>query len=222
MAAHRDDAEASVLEDRITLFDKEDQRSKDSLKEVSLPPASEIVIADNRRKEVADAIAAAVSEYVDGISNPSKHRKEIELISRTSQEDIGRVREGISLSAPAKWLKYIIPDACSVLDYIDSKKNLFIMDEMTDAVSRLRAYGAEYTIRCRESFEKGIAPKSAMAALHDTGAILKQVDSMPGGVSFSSSVIRVSRKRIKRLYRASLRRSTGAGTRNWRILLSLL
>ena len=171
--------------DRITLFDKEDQRSKDSLKEVSLPPASEIVIADNRRKEVADAIAAAVSEYVDGISNPSKHRKEIELISRTSQEDIGRVREGISLSAPAKWLKYIIPDACSVLDYIDSKKNLFIMDEMTDAVSRLRAYGAEYTIRCRESFEKGIAPKSAMAALHDTGAILKQVDSMPGGVSFS-------------------------------------
>ena len=171
--------------DRITLFDKEDQRSKDSLKEVSIPPASEIIIAENKRKEVADRIAETVKDYVDGINNPSKHRKEIELITRTSQDDIGRVKEGISLSAPAKWLNLIISEAYSVLDYIDPKKDLFIMDEMTDAVSRLRAYGAEYTIRCRESFEKGIAPKSSMAALHDTNLILKQIDDMPGGISFS-------------------------------------
>lgn len=171
--------------DQIKVFDMEDQRSTDSLKKIVINPSTEIFISENRREQIADKIVHQAETEISQMVHTRNTAKVSELLKRTATEDAEKVRTGRSLVSYAKWLNIILPEYSSILDYVDDEQNVLFVDELTDIVARMKAYGAEYTIRCQESFEIGIAPKSAVSALLDFNDVMKNLDEISGKISMS-------------------------------------
>ena len=161
--------------DQIKTFDADSQRSLEEMRETVICPASEFVIREDERDQIADTIEAVAKENTDRMAHTASAIKVARLLSSTAHKDADMIRNGIRVTGFAKWLSCAFPECADVLDYIGDDSVIFI-SELTDCDARIKAYASEYALRCQEFFEVGMAPSSARNAVFEKSDIFKKIN----------------------------------------------
>ncbi len=173
--------------EKIKSFDRETQRSVETLDSVRIVPSGIFAFTD--KKEAEDAASKITARAEEDIShmkgNTSESRKAAELLTRTAEADAMKITAGTEPSGIARWIGVILKDPACVLDYLDYSENMFFADEMIDIDARMNGYAGEYAQRCQESFMIGMAPTCAPSAMHNLSNIMKRIDGIEDAVTTS-------------------------------------
>lgn len=161
--------------DQLKTFDINTQRSVDSLKKAAICPAEELTIDKNLRDGLARAMELAAADDINDM-NASSQKTIAELLYRTTQGDAESMRNGMRISGIARWLRIIIKEPESILDYIDKTLCRIFVDEMSECRSRMDGYLAEFTSRCNNAFELGSAPKCSYDSVWSIPDAMKKLD----------------------------------------------
>lgn len=147
--------------DAIKKMDINSQRSIEMLKEVSLCPAREILIPQQRRRDIAEAI-----------------RKEKTTEATAMQRrDAQKIEEGISFSGLDRYISLIYPDAQSILDYLPQAGTFIAVDELLRVRNRMDAYLADFYERFKVLLSKGGILPCSEDILYKGVDILRKLDT---------------------------------------------
>ena len=89
--------------DSISLFETDSQRRTDSLDEISITPAREVLISD-------EALVALIEKHISGNRIKGDALKNL-------QDDINKLNDGIRLSSADKYMPLIYPESASIFSY---------------------------------------------------------------------------------------------------------
>ena len=109
------------------------------------------------RGRIADEMMHAAAPDINKM-NASSNRTTGELLERNSKADADAIRQGMKISAAARWIGVFSKDPKSVLDYIDPTKMIFFVDELAEGRSRIDGYMADFAGRIKSAYELGQAP----------------------------------------------------------------
>ncbi|MCR5805060.1 MAG: transcription-repair coupling factor [Clostridia bacterium] len=170
--------------DQIKYFDLDSQRSTEQLKKVTIMPAREIIITDERRVAVIKAINGSASEDVKKMKGEAKNVASTNLL-RLAESDTEVIREGRRLAGIEKWISAVLPEYDNILDYVDLKRCTLFVDELFEIRSRADSYMAEYMSRCKAAFETGTCGRMAFDSAIPIPEMMKAIDSHGGLYSLS-------------------------------------
>ncbi|MBQ4270757.1 MAG: transcription-repair coupling factor [Clostridiales bacterium] len=146
--------------DQIKTFDPDSQRSVDSVRRAEVYPACEVVVEKKDRAALAKKMQLSAADDINKM-NASSERKTAEHLHRIASEDADLMREGMRISAIARWLPLIIEKPDNILDYVDRKKCDIYINELGECRQRMDGYLADYYARFKTQFETGGTPKCA-------------------------------------------------------------
>ena len=159
--------------DSIRIFDLESQRSIEQLEEVSIYPASEIVLTKEQRKEGAKRIRREARASVENLQRQMR-TEEAHRLEGIVQELVEGIEEGWKVSGLDACLSYFCGEMVSFLDYFKGKDSMVILDEPP----RLRERGGAVETEFRESMshrlEKGYLLPGQTDLLYSVKELLAQ------------------------------------------------
>ncbi|WP_430789383.1 transcription-repair coupling factor [Virgibacillus flavescens] len=112
--------------DSIRYFDAETQRSLDKKKEVTIGPATELLLTDEDILSGANRIEAALADTL----KKTKENDAKETLSQTLNYDLERLKNLEHFQEMYKYIGFLYEKPASLLDYIP-KNGLIILDEMS-------------------------------------------------------------------------------------------
>lgn len=111
--------------DSIRYFDVDTQRSLDTLQEVTILPATEMILRADALQAGADRLEQAYAQTMSTYTTPEQQERLQESVAR----DIERMREGEHFPGIYKYAGFLYDDPASLLDYVP-ENGLIILDEM--------------------------------------------------------------------------------------------
>ena len=170
--------------DQLKTFNPDDQRSIEGLKKVVICPAFLYTFTEEQRNKISsDMIHAAASDI--NKMNANSQRSVGEILERYSQADSEAIRQGMRISALARWIGVINPSAHSVLEYINPNRMMLFVDEFSEARSRIDGYNADFATRIKSAYELGQAPSCAYDSVFKIPDAMKALDSHAGTVTLA-------------------------------------
>lgn len=170
--------------DQLKTFNPDDQRSIEGLKKVVICPAFLYTFTEEQRNKISsDMIDAAASDI--NKMNANSQRSVGEILERYSQADSEAIRQGMRISALARWIGVINPSAHSVLEYINPNRMMLFVDEFSEARSRIDGYNADFATRIKSAYELGQAPSCAYDSVFKIPDAMKALDSHAGTVTLA-------------------------------------
>ena len=157
--------------DAIKDFDLETQRSLQMKQSAVIPPAHEIILYEENRKQLCDLL--------DQLSRPSRYaarageqgQQTLDNLIQLVKRDCERLRDKVMFAGLDRWLHQIYPEAASVLDFAENAGYTLFVDEFQRVRSRLDAAQAEFRERYILMLEKGqLAPESDQIVFRGTDA----------------------------------------------------
>ncbi|WP_173918010.1 transcription-repair coupling factor [Halobacillus sp. Marseille-Q1614] len=112
--------------DSIRTFDSETQRSHEKLKEVSIGPATELLLTSEDFSRAADKLEGALSESLKKLSKSEAK----ETLNAHIERDIDRLRDAERFQELYKYIGYFYEEPVSLLDYLP-ENGLMVLDEMS-------------------------------------------------------------------------------------------
>lgn len=132
--------------DAIKIYDLENQRTRETVRSIIIPPAREVIIDDQARPGIAAAIKEA-AELTEG--------REPAALSRLIANDAQRIEERFNFPGTDRWLPLIYPRADSIIDYVLAAGQQIFLDEPRRFSNRLDAAQAELQARISTMLLKG-------------------------------------------------------------------
>ena len=139
--------------DSIRSFDAESQRSIENLEEITIYPASELILTE-------DTIARGVKAIKkEAKAQSTKFRdkmmtEEAARIRRAAEEICDRIGEGEILQGAEQYLHYFYPETVSFLEYLPENSRIFL-DEPNRIIECADALEAEFQESVSHRLEKG-------------------------------------------------------------------
>ncbi|MBP1565273.1 MAG: transcription-repair coupling factor [Oscillospiraceae bacterium] len=131
--------------DSISYFDIETQRRTDSLKEIKIVPAREVLFdSDELCEKIEKLTKSSRGKYAD-------------VFKENSQSDIAKLKSGILIENADKYINLIYPEKPSLFDYIDG--NIYI-SELSHIVNREKGIKAQYNEDIKLLLEEGMICRS--------------------------------------------------------------
>ncbi len=170
--------------DQLKTFNPDDQRSVEGMKKAVICPAFIYTFSAKDRGRIADEMIRAAAPDINKM-NASSNRAGAELLERNSKADADAIRQGMKISAAARWIGVFSKDPKSVLDYIDPTKMIFFVDELAEGRSRIDGYMADFAGRIKSAYELGQAPSCSYDSVFRIPDAMKSVDSFGGVITLS-------------------------------------
>ncbi|MCR5060345.1 MAG: transcription-repair coupling factor [Saccharofermentans sp.] len=161
--------------DQIKIFDPDTQRSSDSIKTVTICPATEFFIAEDEREYAAEQIMNQAETEISRMSGKGEAVKVARLLRENARKDSEAIKQGMRVTGFAKWISCAVKYTCSILDYPFTDSVLFL-SELSETDKRMGMYQAEYALRCQNSSEVGMAPFSARNSVFEKSNIMRRLD----------------------------------------------
>ncbi|WP_100011840.1 transcription-repair coupling factor [Lentibacillus sediminis] len=112
--------------DSIRYFDAESQRSLDKLTEITIGPATELLLTDSDMTAAAGRLEDALAKSLKKMKNSTSK----ETLVETIEADISRMKNLERFQEMYKYIGYLYQNPASLLDYLPSD-GLVIFDEMS-------------------------------------------------------------------------------------------
>lgn len=112
--------------DSIRYFDAESQRSLDRLDEVSIGPASELLLTDEDLLKTSEQLEEALATTLRKMNKPEAKEQLVEVI----EHDISRFKQLERFQEMYKYIGYLYTNPASLLDYLPNN-GLVFFDEMS-------------------------------------------------------------------------------------------
>ncbi|MFD1417063.1 transcription-repair coupling factor [Oceanobacillus jeddahense] len=112
--------------DSIRYFDAESQRSLDKVAEITIDPATELLIDEQEMVKAAERIEEALSDTLKKVKKPDDKEELVEVI----EQDIDQFKQLNRFQGMYKYIGYIYDEPASLLDYLPPNGVVFF-DEMS-------------------------------------------------------------------------------------------
>lgn len=184
--------------DSIRSFDVESQRSIESVEELVIFPASELLI---ERERLGDAIAAIRKEG-EQVRKQFIDRKEREAANRIRamvDETVERLQEELSLTGLESFFHYFYNQGVSLLDYLPAEQTMMFLDEP----ERLKERGDEVEFEFRESMSHRLESGYVLPGQTNILRSMKEVSARlerPNTLALTSLEQRISMLKIQKAY----------------------
>lgn len=139
--------------DSIRSFDAESQRSIENLEEITLYPASELILTE----KVMERGLKAIRKEAKTVSMKFREQmltEEGARVRRTAEEICEQIEAGDNFQGAEQYLNYFYPETVSFLDYLPEGSRIFI-DEPNRLVECADALLAEFRESTTHRLEKG-------------------------------------------------------------------
>ncbi|MCR4956422.1 MAG: transcription-repair coupling factor [Lachnospiraceae bacterium] len=150
--------------DSIRSFDVESQRSIETLEQVVIYPAREMILSNDRAEKGLKSIKK------DGKAISEKFRKEFKteesyrVKSMVESLEEG-IKNGTQLIGAESYLTYFYEETGTFLDYFENKNTIIFIDEPVRTMETARAVEMEFTESMKSRLEKGYVLKKQADAI---------------------------------------------------------
>lgn len=160
--------------DTIRSFDVESQRSIEQIDEVTIYPATEIVL-DSRR--LAAGLKEIQAEKVNYVQELKKEKKFEEV--RRIQEVINEFEDKLEMYSGSmgmeSYILYFYQNTVSFLDYFKKKKCLFFLDEPNRCIERGSAVELEFRESMMHRIQQGYVLPKQMEAVYSLNEVIAKL-----------------------------------------------
>ena len=157
--------------DSLRSFEAESQRSIENLEEITLYPATELVLTEERKqaglKKIRQEAVKAEKKFRDQMKNEEGHR--IKQTAAALEEEIEELGGAANLDSS---LAYFFPEAVSLLDYFGKDETLLVLDEPARLMEKGRVTEQEFEESMKQRLEKGYLLPGQMRELFTCKEIL--------------------------------------------------
>lgn len=149
----------------IRSFDIDSQRSIEMLDEITIYPATEMILSDVALKEGLDRIeeegTKVSKKFRDAFKTEESHRIDVQI--KTLKEDLLELGRIINLDS---YIRYFYDDLTYFVDMFDKNKTLLVFDEPVHIVEHAKAVELEFGESMRTRAEKGYILPTQMDILY--------------------------------------------------------
>lgn len=169
--------------DSIRTFDAESQRSIDTLDEVWIYPASELVLEEALLTAGVEKIQKEYQELYDAYRAVQKTEEAFRL-KEAIQLLVEQLTEGSSILGAETFVSYFYKDSVSLLSYLQGKETeegavalpLVFVDEPAHSLEKLRVVYQEFSESMKHRLEKGYILPGQMQAFFSPEQIKGQLE----------------------------------------------
>lgn len=140
--------------DSIKYFDVESQRSIDNLEEITIYPATEYILDKKMIENGISKINKEMKKYEDkfrkGMKTEEAHRIKTIVKEFTEQLELGNTNVAID-----SFINYFYDKMSSLVDYLDDKNTIYILDEPARMNDRSEVIEKEFRESMTNRLEKG-------------------------------------------------------------------
>ena len=179
--------------DTISLFDIESQRRIDTVREISVTPAKELLIQP-------DELIAKITEMIAGVSG-----KHSDAIKKNLYSDLDLLKSGVGLASYDKYYSQICGKPATVFDYFTD--GICIVSEYSACVERSKAFSAQLQEDIKLLYEDGILYKETTGFYMEFADVMAHAEKLP--LIYLDMFLRGSDVRLKRLIAAEAYQSSG-------------
>ncbi len=138
----------------IRSFDAESQRSIESLTQVQIFPAMEMILSEERKAKGMEAIEAEASKQYELFRKEMK-TEEAHRIKRQVEELKDDLFTYQSMTNLDSYLHYFYAETGSLLDFMEAEKSILILDEPVRIKEHVDAVSLEFQDSMKSRLEKG-------------------------------------------------------------------
>ncbi|MBO4799479.1 MAG: transcription-repair coupling factor, partial [Lachnospiraceae bacterium] len=168
--------------DTIRSFDAATQRSIESLEEVRIYPATEIIADKARIKKAADKMRKESKERYDKLRS-AMMTEEAHRVKTVTGEIIEELTETGTSGRADSFIRYFYDETVTLQDYFP-EGTLLILDEPARIMEKLRVTEKEFTESMLGRFEKGYILSGQMGILRSAEDVASHMEKM-GGVALT-------------------------------------
>ena len=152
--------------DTISSFDVVTQRRTDSLEEVSIPPALEVLFNSSNSQ------IAAIEELIESVRG-----KNSDTIKANLNADIEKISAGINLSDVDKYLPLAYDKPASIIDYFDN--GIAVISEYLNVKEKAKSALSIYSEDISILFEQGILCRGLDKYMLEYAEYQQQISKLP-------------------------------------------
>lgn len=155
--------------DSIRSFDVGSQRSIENLEEITIYPATEVLLtqkAIDRGKKAIEKEARQQASYFRG----EMLTEEAARVTRNAKEICSLLENGVDFTGAEQYLNYFYPETVSFLDYFPAQTRIFL-DEPNRILECADALTAEFRESMSHRLEKGYLLPGQADLMHEIGTL---------------------------------------------------
>ena len=162
--------------DSIRTFDALSQRSIENLSEITIFPASEVILTDKVKENGLKAIEKEAKTYYESLRKQMKTEEayRIKTLVENLKESLSILNGGIGLE---RFIKYFYENTVSLLDYFTLDDTLVFLDEPGRIIEKGQVTETEFRESMSNRLEKGYILPGQAAALFGYGEITWKLNS---------------------------------------------
>lgn len=181
--------------DTISIFDLESQRRIDTVREMSVTPACELLIQP-------EELIEKITEMLKNVSG-----KHADAIKKNLNSDLDALRSGMGLASYDKYYRQICGSGATVFDYF--KNGICIISEYHSCIERAKAFSAQLQEDIKILYEDGILYRETTGFYMEMPELMSRAEKLR--LVYLDMFMRGSDIRLKRLIAAEAYQSSGWG-----------
>ena len=202
--------------DSMRSFDVESQRSIENLEQVSIYPASETILSDERLKEGLKSLQDEKNHIYEAFRAEMKteeaHR--VKTAVETLTEELTELGQSTGIDS---YLTYFAEETVSFLDYFGLDNTIIFLDEPVRLAEKGRVVEQEFSESMQHRLEKGYILPGQMQALFSGKEIFAKIQRRRG-VAVTTLDMKINEIEIKTKYNI-LSRTVNSYNRSFELLL---
>jgi len=162
--------------DQIKRFDPDSQRSEEILKEVTILPASELLIPEKRWEKLSDEMVRIGERAARSAASVGASRNNIDSMTRMIAKEAEALLSGGAFSGWEKWVSILYEKTVSILSYVRNFNDPIYVDEINQVRSRMDGVMADFETRFRSALEAGQIPPECGGAIGKRTELFSELD----------------------------------------------
>lgn len=164
----------------IKIFDLGDQRSLDSLEEISLPPMEDYGLSPESRADLAQQMREIRDAALKDLIRQGIDREGQERFRKWTEQDAEALENGLNFAGRGRWDFLLNPQAANILDYAAAVKARLILEEPKLLRSRLDAAEAEFQEEAKALLLKQNILVQVIEDHWGPAELFRRIDQYPG------------------------------------------
>ena len=162
--------------DQIKRFDPASQRSEEVLKEITILPASELLLPEKQWESLSNEMNRIGERAAKNAASIGASRNSIDSMLRMISKESESLLSGGSFSGWEKWVSVLYHETVSILSYARSFGDPIYIDEINQVRSRMDGVNADFETRFRTALEAGQIPTECGNAVAKRTDLFRELD----------------------------------------------
>ncbi len=171
--------------DQIRFYDPRTQRQVAAVNEVRIPPAHEILIADEERLDLADAIHKWGEERAKTLFQQGASRERVQKLKQFCEADAEKIASGTDHGLADRWYPLIYKESATILDYLEPLGARPVVLETLRVSQRMDAWQADMHQQISHLLERGQTTAMATEIFHTGAEVMRRLDRDFNVLSFA-------------------------------------